>query len=286
MRKILAEYRLPGFSVQDVSYCWSAEAELHDIDSTISLKYASRPGPIQARAWSSTGTELSVGRMALMPPDAVIPARALRDEPDLRATIVKLNHDWFNELLEPPMVAQSARISMDLDFQNIVIENSLARLSSELAQPGLASRAMVQALVSTLAVDLARHLERQNNALHHDGGTLSPRRLRHIRQFISDCPIGVPMPREVASECGISSAHLRRLFKNTTGQTLQSYIEGVRMEKACALLRQLSAPLKVISHRAGFVHYSAFAAAFKRSTGETPQEYRQRWIQHYRNVPH
>lgn len=78
----------------------------------------------------------------------------------------------------------------------------------------------------------------------------------------------------VAKEAGLSQWHFQRIFKALTGDTLKTYIRSRRL--AHALDRLLTTQLRVldIALLAGFQSQEAFARAFKKSFGITPQEYR------------
>ena len=66
------------------------------------------------------------------------------------------------------------------------------------------------------------------------------------------------------------------MYKSTTGHTLHNFIEELRVSRAKALLLDTNLPLKVISHKLGFCHPSAFSFAFKKTAGESPRAFRQR----------
>jgi AraC family transcriptional regulator len=82
----------------------------------------------------------------------------------------------------------------------------------------------------------------------------------------------------LAEECGISAPHLRRLFRATMGTSVSTYVEGIRLERAKAMLADRTLPLKGIAHRLGFANASAFSAAFRREAGTSPNKYRQQII--------
>jgi AraC family transcriptional regulator len=78
----------------------------------------------------------------------------------------------------------------------------------------------------------------------------------------------------VAKEAGLSQWHFQRIFKALTGETLKTYIRSRRL--ASSLDRLLTTDLRVldIALLAGFESQEAFARAFKKAFGITPQHYR------------
>mgnify|MGYP000989341171 FL=1 len=64
------------------------------------------------------------------------------------------------------------------------------------------------------------------------------------------------------------------LFRATTGQTVRTWVDSQRMQKAQRLLAETRLPLKVIAFDLGFANQGVFSTAFKRMTGVSPSDYR------------
>jgi AraC family transcriptional regulator len=276
MRKILSEHRCLGLLMQRASYRCRADVEIACEDYAVTLKYVPGHCPVNARIRRGDDGENAVGALSLTPAGMQVAARPMRDETDLPAFIFHLDPDWLAREWRSAFSHHPAPIPHNANVRDDAIEKTLARLSCELRQPGLASDAMVESLVRILSIDLARYVQAQTMASASCGPELSRGRLEQIQHFVLNFSVGTPSLSEIAAECALSPSHLRRLFKQGTGLTLQEYVEKVRIEKARALLSGCDLPLKVISHRLGYSHPSGFSVAFKRATGETPQSYRQR----------
>lgn len=78
----------------------------------------------------------------------------------------------------------------------------------------------------------------------------------------------------IASQVYITPSHLRRLFKNKTGQTIQDYILDVRMRRAAELLKDPALMVYEVANKAGYENDSYFCLVFKRYYGITPGEYK------------
>lgn len=79
----------------------------------------------------------------------------------------------------------------------------------------------------------------------------------------------------MACQIGVSPSHLLRLFKQYTGVTPRQYILRLRIDKACALLRQTNARILEIAYHTGFQSLSNFHRCFKEQMGVSPKQYRQ-----------
>lgn len=151
---------------------------------------------------------------------------------------------------------------------------SLMRLSHrELASPVERSAPALEALAQLAAIELTRIFDRQQDG--RSGGRLAPWQYRRIRERL-DAGCEPPTVAELARLCGISSRHLHRQFLALTGKTVSAYIDARRIERAKELLAGRDASIKHVAAVCGFTHGASFARAFRRTTGMTPQGYRQR----------
>ncbi len=79
---------------------------------------------------------------------------------------------------------------------------------------------------------------------------------------------------EVAKAAHLSPAHFSRLFRKHTGQTFTFALNDLRTNRAAELLVRTSTGLAEIALEAGFRDQSYFTKVFRRSTGQTPRQYR------------
>lgn len=81
---------------------------------------------------------------------------------------------------------------------------------------------------------------------------------------------------EIAAHVNISPAYLSMIFKKYEGQNISDVILQLRMEKAKNQLAYSSLPIKAISQNAGYANQYYFSAMFKKQTGLTPSQFRDR----------
>ena len=74
----------------------------------------------------------------------------------------------------------------------------------------------------------------------------------------------------------LSRRTLEKRFKQWLGHTPHEEIQRVRMNRIMDLLAETELSVHEIASRAGFEHNEYMAAAFKRETGVTPTEYREK----------
>lgn len=79
---------------------------------------------------------------------------------------------------------------------------------------------------------------------------------------------------DLATLVGYSEYYLTEKFKKETGQSLNSYIRTVKVERAQLLLRSTDLTIREISERLAFSTVNFFIKSFRDTTGETPAQYR------------
>ncbi len=107
-------------------------------------------------------------------------------------------------------------------------------------------------------------------------GGLSPMALRRaVERLRSDVEADVSLAA-LASEAGLSRFHFCRAFKESTGLSPHAWLRQHRIEQAMNMLRDTDESIVSIAAALGYSSQTAFAAAFRKMTGETPRDWRRR----------
>jgi len=107
-------------------------------------------------------------------------------------------------------------------------------------------------------------------------GGLSPTVLRRaIERLRSDSDVDVSLAA-LASDAGLSRFHFCRAFKESTGLSPHAWLRQRRLEQAMNMLRDTDDSIVSIAAALGYSSQTAFAAAFRKLTGETPSGWRRR----------
>jgi AraC family transcriptional regulator len=108
-------------------------------------------------------------------------------------------------------------------------------------------------------------------------GGLSPAALRGaIERLRSDSDADVSLAA-LASDAGLSRFHFCRAFKESTGLSPHAWLRQHRLEQAMNMLRDTDASIVSVAAALGYSTQTAFAAAFRKLTGETPSDWRRRF---------
>jgi AraC family transcriptional regulator len=107
-------------------------------------------------------------------------------------------------------------------------------------------------------------------------GGLSPKVLsRAIERLRSDSDADVSLAT-LAAEADLSRFHFCRAFKESTGLSPHAWLRQHRLEQAMNWLRDTEESVVSIAAALGYSSQTAFAAAFRKLTGETPSDWRRR----------
>lgn len=94
----------------------------------------------------------------------------------------------------------------------------------------------------------------------------------YIRHHLSDAI----KTEDIADSLFMSRSHLSTRFKNETGMNLTEYIHYIKISEAKHLLTHTDKSLLIISNYLGYSSQSHFTRMFKKVTGMSPMEYRER----------
>lgn len=106
----------------------------------------------------------------------------------------------------------------------------------------------------------------------------TPARLEDILSYVQsnlyDSALSLTM---VADAFGVSNSLISRLFSEQRGENFLSFVNRLRIEHACACLaRDLQMDILAVAHDSGYDNDVTFRRLFKKYTGLTPSQYRER----------
>lgn len=94
----------------------------------------------------------------------------------------------------------------------------------------------------------------------------------YIRAHFCESDMGLT---RVGSEFRVSESYLSTLFKEYSGGNFGDFLESLRIERACRLLRDRSITVNEVAEEVGYNSVQSFRRAFKRVMGVSPKEQRE-----------
>lgn len=236
------------------------------------------PRPDNARAcypnrWSSQRFE-RLGNVFLVPPGESMQARS-DGQCQQESLLYSLNSDSVNEWFDGDIEWTSRRLMAGLDIRDANIQGLLLRMVQEARQPGFASEMLVELIGAQLAIELSRYCKGVDVEARSIPGGLAAWRLRLIDERLQEVQ-ATPTLAELAELSRLSIRQLTRGFRVSRGCSIGDYVANSRIDHAKRLLAT-DESVKAIAYTLGFSSPSSFCYAFRRATGDTPGQYRQRF---------
>ena len=79
---------------------------------------------------------------------------------------------------------------------------------------------------------------------------------------------------ELAKACHMSETHFRRLFEGCMNMSPVDYINLVRIQKACDLMKKTNDSMDIVAQKVGFATTSTFNRNFKKFLNTSPYQWK------------
>ncbi|MBN8931283.1 MAG: helix-turn-helix transcriptional regulator [Rhizobium pusense] len=175
--------------------------------------------------------------------------------------------------LDPPVI----QLRYESIHQDPFIAFAAGQILQEMSAESAAGRLMVEALSVALSAHLVRSystVSSRKKSKVNGESSLDIRRMKRVTDYIEfnlDTEFSVA---DLAAVACMSVAHFARAFKQATGQSPHTYVNGKRMAVAKQRLLDENWNVADVALAAGFSSHANFTRAFKNSTGMTPHAFR------------
>lgn len=132
---------------------------------------------------------------------------------------------------------------------------------------------LIRAYVIELIINMFRDIEQSGC------DELSPEKTQTVNQAIEFIQKNYNLNlsiNEIANKVFLGPDYFRKIFKKVTGKSISTFRQELRIDEACRLLSTTKEPIKDISYRIGYTDIKTFYQTFKKMTGKTPKEYREK----------
>lgn len=139
-------------------------------------------------------------------------------------------------------------------------------------------RGLLLALLISIARGDAETVDKPVIYQHSAGMFQISNALEYIRQnYMETIKMGV-----LAEACNLSETHFRRLFAEYMDTTPLEYINLVRVQEACDLMKKTRCSMEEIAARVGYTAISTFNRNFRKNIGTSPYQYKKSIENHQR----
>lgn len=210
-----------------------------------------------------------------MPPGAVHGFRFSRDIGGLVVTVLRERLDALCAASsDVAAFAASPRVIAQADARAPEAVTSLRRIEAELAGRGIARMVLLDALVTSAVIELARtggSADVTSGEQDRDQARLDELAALIGAHYREHRPVAF-----YAEKIGVSATHLNRIARARTGHSLQGLVDLRLMEEARRNLVFTFLPAQTIALDLGFSDPAYFSRFFRRQAGETPAAFRAR----------
>jgi AraC-like DNA-binding protein len=252
-------------------------------------------GAVRLACGSSEAT-FCAGTMLLMPPAAagrllLTPAARLAGCSFGRSLLDPLALDGSGEAVVEALglarsggqaaAPTSARLQASEQREASSLLSLLERESRE-RRPGFQTMVRLRLMEALLLLYRAhrRHADGAGDAAT-DGGpapTRLPFRVDEVKRFLQERYSDSLTLDGIAARYGFNPSYFSRLFHREAGVPLVGYINGVRIQHSCQLLKRTGMSVLEIALSVGYNNVSHFNRYFRRTMGMSPREYRTRSV--------
>ena len=129
---------------------------------------------------------------------------------------------------------------------------------------------IIRAHLIELIIKIFREIDKQEPMFTQSHRDLVEMAINHMREnYKSHISLD-----DIVSGMFLSKNYFRQIFKKTTGISISSFIQELRINEACRLLKETDLSSAEIAGKCGFNDIKFFYQTFKKATGMTPAEYR------------
>jgi AraC family transcriptional activator of pobA len=213
----------------------------------------------------------------------LIPPTALHGfvyTPDARGRILTLSEALLDALVPPssaltPMLQAVQCLQVfDEPYPAAAVGELLAQIDDELFGDQPEKRAMLHLSLQRLFIVFYR-LWRRSEAEPDSPNSLSARYFRRFQQRVRQVGITHGIA-QLADELAITPVHLNRVCRAVAGKSASQLVQEHRLDEARKYLTYTSYSVSEIAYLLKFEYPNYFARFFKKHTGLSPTEFRER----------
>lgn len=183
-------------------------------------------------------------------------------------------HDIFSSFLFKSFFPEESQKNADLslsgaDYQDI--GNLFRKMYEEYKNRNKGYLEIIRAYLIELIVKILRLMD---NNKQSNISLQNQRIINHAIEYLRNNFNTDIRLEELAAKSFISKNYFSRLFKEVTGINFTDYVQNLRIDEACSLLKNTEMKVTDIAHQVGFKDMKFFYEVFKKHTGKTPGEFR------------
>jgi AraC family transcriptional regulator len=176
--------------------------------------------------------------------------------------------------VDPELGFAEAELQPRLFFEDSGLWQTVVKLKARIGSADPSDHMYAEALGAVLAHELMGINGTAPVARPMHRGGLAGWQQKRVANFIEEHLAERISLSMLANLVGLSPFHFVRSFKRSFGEPPHRYYTGRRIERAKVSLANPRVPITEVAFDVGFNGSSAFSTTFRRTTGQTPTDYR------------
>ena len=162
--------------------------------------------------------------------------------------------------------------------ENVILLEMIRLVMEEMRgkQPHYTS--MVKSMVRGIVLEIIRlnekRLKMENGIKSESDAPAKSNRISAALDYVNEHYAEPIQVCELAEACSMSETHFRRLFKKDMNMAPMDYVNLIRIQKACDLMKQSDDSMDTVAMKCGFATTSTFDRNFKKYLATSPYQWK------------
>lgn len=192
---------------------------------------------------------------------------------DIHAVIKEIYPEDYS--LQNEMTSRlNKKISMMNMRQNPTVANCINSIIKEDREHKAFFKRVMSDLVQVLVIELLRecgHVDGYKNEISKVTYSYPVgRAIEYMnKNYFKSLKVG-----EISELCGMSETHFRKIFESNINMSPMDYLNYIRVQKACEIIKMTDEPMNIIAKKCGFLTQSTFNRNFRKFFNTTPYQWK------------
>lgn len=133
---------------------------------------------------------------------------------------------------------------------------------------------MIRFFIRAFVIELLRQYLKEMDTTISAGGKEEVTPIAPALKYINENYASQMKAGKLAEVCNISETHFRRLFEEHTNMSPMDYVNLIRIQNACELMKKTNDSMDVVATKCGFTTTSTFNRNFKKFLDTSPYQWK------------
>ena len=162
--------------------------------------------------------------------------------------------------------------------ENVILLEMIRLVMEEMRGKRPHYTSMVKSMVRGIVIELIRlnekRLKMESGIKSEPDDATKSNQITAALEYVSEHYAEPVQVCELAEACSMSETHFRRLFKKNMNMSPMDYVNLIRIQKACDLMKRSDDSMDTVAMKCGFATTSTFDRNFKKYLSTSPYQWK------------